>query len=591
MILNENGEVQQAPQIHPESPSVNQTRWNAAEAEKQRLYAEARRNAALTQLSGGADLEPIGMADHGDVPHEPPPEYSPRQSGFPQVVVDPPVDSAPASESSYPQEKTGLVQEASGESRTDQDRAVEQPLATPLDEIPGTLSRVSPTSSAKALTQGAFVGLGINGDGLAAAQSQANNDAEPSSSRQLPRPLTDKEQMKRYYEAQERIAQAQTESTAFGEDTGDVPPPAAGSSRSPMQPLSDKEAMRRFYEAQDQSARARAQSASFGEDRNDNSPAAGPSGSSGQPLSDKEAMRRFYAAQDQMNPAQAGSSSQAIDQGQGSSSGGVGSVKFASSDSGPRFMTATEEKDMMKRRYERATRQVSDHHQARQGDSSWSESGHGHGLGQAGSSNVMPTGAEFGNAENGGSGSSQGHSRWASATDEKDTMRRRYEDAVNAMGQTSMAEGSSSASYADSHKQPERSHPNSGSSSSHAPPPIPARPNDEYKALLSPDMPGMPGGSPYMYGGPMMSPPFGMPMAPPFGPPMSPTMGSMGMFGMPPMGMGMLPPNNPFAYGMPGPMLQGWNPQVAYPGQYQAGPADYNSNGEGNDRQYRQDSS
>ena len=493
----------------------------------------------MTQLSGGADLEPMGMAQ--DVPHEPPPEYSPRQSGHPRVVVDPPAELDHEGDTSYPREKMPIARQDETDSQQVRNQAVDQPLATPLEEIPGTLSRASPLATSRQAVSdppsNAFVGLGINGDVPSIPVPDALVATSPSSSRHLPQPLSDKEQMKRYYAAQDRIAQSQ------------AMPPA-------------------FYQAQDDPGRpSQAES----------------SGSSMKPLSDKEAMRRFYEAQDRMSQAQAGSSSRMPDQAEGSSSAShAGSSKPAPFDPSPRFMSASEEKDTMKRRYEQATRQVSNHHQSKRSDSGWSESGHGHGS----SNSATPTRAEFGAAEISGSGSSQGHSRWASATEEKDIMRRRYEEAVNAMGQSSLAEGSGSATRAGSSSQHEQSYA-SASDNLHAPPPIPARPNDEYKTLLSPDlspgMPGMPGGSPYMYGGPMMGPPFGMPMIPPFGAPMSPTMGSM--FGMPAMGMAPMPLNNSYAYGMPGPMPQGYHAQPPFSGQYQMQPMDEQR--EGNDGPYR----
>jgi hypothetical protein len=524
----------------------SQNRWNAAEAEKQRLYAEARRNAAMTQLSGGADLEPMGLSQ--DVPHEPPPEYSPRQSGHPQVVVDPPAESSSDHDTTYPREKVPIAREGSGDSH-ESDTRTEQPLATPLAEMPGDLTRaasLSPTRESAEPPSSPFVGLGINGEGTSSSMPGVNDATSPTTSRHLPRPLSDKEQMKRYYEAQDKIARAQA-----------VPPP--------------------FNNNRD------ANHTSFG---------AESSSSSMKPLSDKEAMRRFYEAQDQMNQAQAGSSSRTADRGEGSSSSGRGASSMGSSrpaplDLSPRFMTAAEEKEMMKRRYEQATRQVSDHHQARRSDSGWSDSGHGHG----GSSSATPTRPEFGVSEAPRSGSSQGHSRWASATEEKDAMRRRYEEAVNAMSQTGMGEGSSSGASRSGEINPAHVHPSySGTSSSQTTPPpdLPQRPNAEYKTLLSPDLPqGMPGMAPY-YGGPMMNPPFGMPMIPPFGPPMSPSMGMGPMFGMP-MGMGMMPPNNPYAYGMPpGQMPQGYPAQTPYQGQYQ--PQHVDDRQEESERQYRQDS-
>lgn len=63
-------------------------RWSHAEAEKERLFQEARRSAALTQLSGGAELSQIGLAPvvaptalpaAETTPSEEPPSYSPPE--------------------------------------------------------------------------------------------------------------------------------------------------------------------------------------------------------------------------------------------------------------------------------------------------------------------------------------------------------------------------------------------------------------------------------------------------------------------------------------------------------------------------------
>jgi hypothetical protein len=233
----------------------------------------------------------------------------------------------------------------------------------------------------------------------------------------------------------------------------------------------------------------------------------------------------------------------------------------------------------MKRRYEQATRQVSDHHTRRDD----SENGH------AVSSNVTPTRAEFSHASALGSGSSQGHSQWPSAEDEKVDMKRRYDDAVRAMGQISMNPGSQVPVEASS-KEADPAGPSQWQDGrgeflqsrvddfATPPPPLPARPNEEYKKLLSPDlmqgMPLMPMANPYLYGNPMMNPnsPFGVPISPTYGgqqypSPMAP------MFGM---GMGMMAnlPMNPYAYNVP-------PGQASYSGAYQSPTISEHPQGEG----------
>lgn len=514
VILDAKGQVQQSPRLSTEQQPSSERRWDPSEMEKQRLYTEARRNAALTQLSGGADLEPMGMSD--DVPHEPPPEYSPQSAAQLRFVVDPPTD--------FPKEKAGFRPEMSSASSP----AVSAP---PADELSAVGEPASPLSRDHPAGHDSTRSDGRNESIM--PESFGNSNAGPSTKpRQSIQPLSDKDQMKRYYEAQARIAQ--NSGPPELKEAAQVPPPVA----------------------------------------------AKPSQGSHQPISDKEAMRRFYEAQDQMAPAQAllqaGSGSQTKNHTEHGNPGGSISSP-APLEIAPRFMSATEEKDVMKRRYEQASRQVSDHH-TRRGES---ENDH------AVSSDVTSTRADYSPAPALGSGSSQGHSQWPSAEDEKEAMKRRYDDAVRAMGQTSMDPGFPGPVDASSMEagpagpsqwqNEQEGLPQSQLNDFTAhPPPLPARPNEEYKKLLSPDlmqgMPLMPMANPYLYGNHMMSPPFGMPISPTYGGqqypvPMAP------MFGM---GKGMMPnlPANPYVYNMP-------PGQASYSGAYQSPTISEHPQGEG----------
>ena len=524
MLLDAHGQVQQSPRLSTEPQPVAERRWDPSEMEKQRLYTEARRNAALTQLSGGADLEPMGMSN--DVPHEPPPEYSPQTAAQPKFVVDPPSD--------YPKEKVGFNPEPSS--------ASSPVVLAPATELSATIAPISPVTPGKTAGNDFASRMERNESIMPESPWTANADSS-TRPRQSIQPLSDKEQMKRYYEAQAHIAQ-NAAPPELVEPARAPPAVAIKPTRSSHQPISDKEAMRRFYEAQDQMAQAEAlhQAGSSSQMRNyENDRTPGASRSSPAPL-----------------------------------------------DIAPRFMSATEEKDTMKRRYEQATRQVSEHHTRRD------DSDNGH----AASSDVTPARAEFGHTSALGSGSSHGHSQWPTAEDEKVAMKRRYDDAVKAMGQTSMNPGSPGpleaspkeagpagmSRWQDGAEELPHSRVNDFTT---PPPPLPARPNEEYKKLLSPDlmqgMPLMPMASPYLYGNPMMNSSFGVPISPTFGGqqypvPMAP------MFGMP---MGTMPnlPMNPYAYNMP-------PGQASYSGAYQSPTISDHPQGEGSTgswKEYPQD--
>ena len=158
--------------------------------------------------------------------------------------------------------------------------------------------------------------------------------------------LSEKEQMRRYYEAQDRVARA-----ADGGAEGSSAPSTQQRSRSPEKSrtsierspptaLDEKEQMRRYYEAQDRVARV----ASGSPPPFDGTPQnqAGPSGSSSSPFT--------QASPGTPTPA-TGPSSRA-----GPSSGSSPLVNGSSS--APGYLSAGEEKEMMRKRFESAQEAV-----------------------------------------------------------------------------------------------------------------------------------------------------------------------------------------------------------------------------------------
>lgn len=227
--------------------------------------------------------------------------------------------------------------------------------------------------------------------------------------------LSEKEQLRRYQEAQDRVARG---GSAGPSTTHNTPPSSIGHApieQSAIKPaigaLSEKEQMRRYYEAQDRVAQANGQASGSGSSPQiaqdpppfSQSNDANPSGSRKAPppptaglgiqngpptsaLSEKEQMRRFYEAQDRVARAAAGQSSPPAhrssleDMPSGSRSdaleapavaGPSRSVPLSStssvpppalssqlpasgSGSGSGYMSAEAEKEMMRRRFEDA---------------------------------------------------------------------------------------------------------------------------------------------------------------------------------------------------------------------------------------------
>ncbi|WWC94724.1 hypothetical protein V866_001572 [Kwoniella sp. B9012] len=225
--------------------------------------------------------------------------------------------------------------------------------------------------------------------------SHAASPTRPTTSAAASSAIDEKEQMRRYYEAQDRVARA-SQSPGIGSSTNirisDTPTASATKPRATSTvptSLNEKEQMRRYYEAQDRVARASSGSPQPGPSR----PAAGtgsmvPSSSSGgfSAIDEKEPMKRYYDAMDRVNrssdtngsPSRARQSTaspppppvlappvesppsfdDAPPSFAGTSSNNAGNVGASGSGSGTGYPSAEQEKDMMKKRYEQATSAV-----------------------------------------------------------------------------------------------------------------------------------------------------------------------------------------------------------------------------------------
>jgi hypothetical protein len=327
------------PPITPDLSSASKPTWDSAEREKMDLYTRARQSAASTQHSGGAALDQLGLADIPDIDVAPP-EYAPPVPALPGGKYQPPV--RPVSAYTSPDPSTSS--------------------AVPSPELDGPsspiLSTAGPNSSGgipRAEMSGSQNPADVRSILPAALEVAATAGASESSGRaDLASGLSEKEQMRRYYEAKDKVENRGEGSSAY------VP---AGPSPAPTPVLSEKEQMRRYYEAKDKvenrgegsSAAASTPAATFASF----SPAPAPT----PVLSEKEQMRRYYEARERVEQSQQGiaSGSGSAPSGSAASAGPVASGSgsgFASGGS-QAYPSATDEKDAMRRRYEDATTRVS----------------------------------------------------------------------------------------------------------------------------------------------------------------------------------------------------------------------------------------
>lgn len=530
------------PQSQTPAPSGQ---WHSAEQEKLRLYAQARSRAAATQQASGMSLDTLGLEEDAG----PPPEYAPPIPAQPKEEYQAP--SRPVS--MYINNSPGTTGPSSPNASMHQSKgfmSAEEEKETQRTRFEEASRRVLSVSGGGA---GASAGPSGNGDSASPARrstqafgGQADHTAEGSSgqltptqntSREQEEPvpydaifpsgpsspttsppspqarsplpsaipstqraassskqgltngLSEKEQMRRYYAAQDRVAQSQPQAQNNGmapdspaqpsgsgsgsawvdspvtmtpsTPTGSyaVPPPAIPNAGSG---LSEKEQMRRYYEAQDRVAQANNnQGFSLALSQNgqasmsspttpglqDQTP--GPRGSSTPTnrgavpvvslppgLSEKEQMRRYYEAQDRVAQGGAGPSagSSTLINGNGSG-GGTGYRNQHQTSPTPKAAppaSGLSEKEQMRRYYEAQDR-VAQGGSGQRPSSPRSLDRNGNGSGHGSQASPTPKAAPP-----------------ASALSEKEQMRRYYE----AQDRVAQAGGSGSAPGSGSTPQP-----------------------------------------------------------------------------------------------------------------------------------------
>ena len=378
--------------------------WQSAEQEKSRLYDDARNRAAAAQSATGASLATLGFEDLGAAP----PEYAPPRPKMPAeqykaperplsvygargtgssaaAMAQPePIDEGPETPMpTKPSESKELVQayQTAAEEKEQQKKRFEEAQAqqqrtqtglsgvaiaggaSPAipDEDPIPYDQIFPASTSAGPSQPE---VAVGGSSTQAAV------ATPPRAPAANGVGNEKEQMRRFYEAQDRVARAAGRSPAPSPPSSvrghgaSTPVPTAAPA------LSEKEQMRRYYEAQDRVAQAGGAQGSAtqapGVVSAESSPARGASGSQSNQasvptvLSEKEQMRRFYEAQDRV--------AQASQAGQAGSTHGSPAVPGPSANPATPVPSAISEKEEMRRFYEaqdrvaRASGQSADGH-------------------------------------------------------------------------------------------------------------------------------------------------------------------------------------------------------------------------------------
>ncbi|ODN81487.1 hypothetical protein L202_01910 [Cryptococcus amylolentus CBS 6039] len=300
--------------------------------------------------------------------------------------------------------------------------------------------------------------------------------------------LGEKEQMKRYYEAQDRVAAAAGGSGLSGASgSGTTISPKRQSTAPVSSALSEKEQMRRYYEAQDRvsAAAGNSPSASASSSRPPESstatqsPAPVRSTSVPPPLDEKEQMRRYFEAQDRVAAAARGEGSSSAGHSQPTSSSDAPPSLSGPSNgsSSSRFPSAEEEKDLMRQRYESAQTAVHQRFASPPNSPPASLSSRHRNQGRGGSPfGTPPSSAGLGAGSSSGSGLGRPLSIATAMTPPESPLK--SSGGRSAWGRSSDEGHGSGSAF--------------GSGSGHggpavgAPPPLPAKPPREYITLLSP---------------------------------------------------------------------------------------------------------
>lgn len=213
-----------------------------------------------------------------------------------------------------------------------------------------------------AATSGSGSGSGNNCN----SNSASGGDKLPAIVSGVPNALNEKEQMKRYYEAQDRVAEAAASASGSGNRPSSVPVSVTRSVSTPVGLMDEKEQMRRYYEAQDRVAAAASGASGSGNVTSCTSTrhstlSSIPTTAHADVVDEKEQMRRYYEAEDRV--ARAAERRAGFASASGSVENGAPPPTFEASASSSsnggsggsaNHLSAEEEKALMRQRYELA---------------------------------------------------------------------------------------------------------------------------------------------------------------------------------------------------------------------------------------------
>lgn len=209
-----------------------------------------------------------------------------------------------------------------------------------------------------------------SGSGNNCNSNSASGGRLPAIVSGVPNALSEKEQMRRYYEAQDRVAAAAASASGSGNRPSSVPVPVTRSVSTPVGLMDEKEQMRRYYEAQDRVAAAASGASGSGNVTSCTSTrhstlSSIPTTAHADVVDEKEQMRRYYEAEDRVARAverRAGlASASAFASGSVENDAPTPTFEASASSSsnggsggGAKHLSAEEEKALMRQRYELA---------------------------------------------------------------------------------------------------------------------------------------------------------------------------------------------------------------------------------------------
>ncbi|KAJ9108839.1 hypothetical protein QFC21_000159 [Naganishia friedmannii] len=428
--------------------SADQSRWAAAETEKQKLYIDARRRAALTQLAGGGELISMGL---DEPPAEQPPSYSARDP------VNPEESSSTAT-------------------------TVTSPGTRNTDEMPGAAYTFAPQQDARRdlITlpdPSTGVGLGIHpaqnlsrGIELRASSSQGHHSTG----------IDEKERMRLFFEQRDRqdissrpsassLGHASVNSSVMA-----APPSTADGARSGdfLSAENEKDMMRRRYEAATRAVSySNTGSVSSRDSFLDHSTAQSPTSSAHDHSHSSHVAYHTTQSDSQLRNG----FDQVVN--------ATASLRVETDPVPSHFhhFTAEEEKNSMRRRYEEAIAATATEASP---SSTGTVSGPSRQTRMLPSSQASPSEGEYTAPDNafGNGPSFNRESGYLTATQEKEQMRRRYENAMQATHDAHRSRSPASEADDCGHlTQPRVERQNI------TPPPLPAKPPEleQYKAILA----------------------------------------------------------------------------------------------------------